>query len=51
MASTHQAQIPLHDLSIQAKHEEILPTLNSSLISIGQLCYNESILTFDKHRA
>ena len=32
MASTHQAQIPLKTLSIQAKHAEIFPNLHSSII-------------------
>ena len=41
MASTHQAQNPLHNLSSQAKHAEILPNLHTSLISIGKLCDNE----------
>ena len=50
MASTHQAQIPLQNLSRQAKHKEIFPTLHSSIISIGQLCDDECIVTFEKHR-
>ena len=50
MASTHQAQIPLKNLSSQAKHAEIFPNLHSSLISIGQLCDDEFIFTFDKHK-
>ena len=50
MASTHQAHIPLKHLSSQAKHAEIFPNLHSSLISIGQLCDNKCIVTFDKHK-
>ena len=50
MASTHKYQIPLQNLSIQATHAEIFPYLHSSLISIGQLCDNECIVTFDKHK-
>ena len=49
IASTHQSQIPLQNLSRQAKYSEIFPTLHSSLISIEQLFYNECIVTFDKH--
>ena len=40
MASTHQAQIQLENLSSQEKHAEIFPNLHSSLISIGKLCDN-----------
>ena len=50
MASTHQSQTPLNHLSSQAKHAEIFPKLHSSLISIGQLCDHECIVTFDKHK-
>ena len=50
MASTHQAQIPLKTLSIQAKHTGIFPKLQSSLISIGQLCDDVFIVNFDKHK-
>ena len=50
MESTHQAQIPLKTLSSQAKHAEIFPNLHSSLISIGQLCDNECMVTFDNHK-
>ena len=50
MASTHQYQTPLKKLSSQAKHAEIFPNLHSSLISIGQLCDDECIVTFDKHK-
>ena len=50
MASTHQGHIPLKNLSIQAKHAEIFPNLYSSLISIEQLCDNECIVTFYKHK-
>ena len=50
LASTHQANIPINHLSSQAKHAEIFPNLHSSLISIGQLCDDESIVTFDKHK-
>ena len=49
MAYTHQAQIPLQNLSSQAKHAEIFPNLHSSIISIRQLYNNECIVTFDKH--
>ena len=49
MSYTHQAQIPLHNLSGKGKYAEIFPTLLSSLISIGKLCDNECIVTFDKH--
>ena len=51
VAYTHHAQISLKHLSSQAKHAEIFPNLNSSLISIGKLCENECIVTFDKHKA
>ena len=50
MAFTHQTQIPLKQLSSQAKHAEIFPNLHSSLISIGQLCDDKCIVTFDKHK-
>ena len=50
LASTYQAHISLQKLSSQAKHTEICPNLHSSLISIGQLCDDECILTFDKHK-
>ena len=50
MTSTHQAQIPLTHLSSQAKYAEIFPNLHSSLISIGQLCDDECIVTFEKHK-
>ena len=50
MASTHQAQIPLKKLSSQAKHAEIFLNLHSSLISIGRLCDDECIVTFDKQK-
>ena len=36
--------------SSQAKYAEIFPNLHSSLISIGQLCEDECIVTFDKHK-
>ena len=50
MTSTHQVHIPLKQLSSQAKHAEIFPNLHYSHISIGQLCGNECIVTFDKHK-
>ena len=50
MASTHQSQIPLKKLSSQAKHAENFLNLHSSLISIGKLCDDECIVTFDKHK-
>ena len=50
MASTHQPYIPLKFLSTQAKHAEIFPNLHSSLISIGQLCDDKCIVTFDNHK-
>ena len=50
MASTQQSQIPLQNLSIQAKHAYISPKIYSSLISIGKLCDNECTVTFEKHR-
>ena len=50
MASTHQSQIRLKKLSSQAKHAEIFPDLHSSLISIGQLCDDRCIVTFDKDK-
>ena len=50
MSSMHQAQIPLQNLSIQAKHAEIFPNLHSSLISIGKLCDNECIITFENQK-
>ena len=50
MASMYQAQIPLQNLSSQEKHAEIFTNLHSSLISIGKLCDDECIVTFDKHK-
>ena len=50
IASTHQSQIPLKHLSSQAKHAEIFPNLHSSLISIGKLCDDKCIVTFDKQK-
>ena len=50
MVSTHQAHIPLQNLSRQAKHAEIFPNLHFSLISIVKLCDYERIVTFDKHK-
>ena len=50
MASTHQDHKPLQNLSSQSKRVEIFPNLPSSLISIGQLCEDECIVTFDKHK-
>ena len=50
MASTHQAHIQLKTLSSQEKYAKIFPNLHSSLISIGQLCDNECIVTFDKQK-
>ena len=50
MESTHQAHIPLQNLSSQAKHAEIFPNLHSSIISIGKLCDNECIFTFEKRK-
>ena len=50
MASTHQYQTPLQNLSSQEKHAEIFPNLHSILISIGELYDNESIVTFDKQK-
>ena len=50
MASTHQSQIPLKKLSIQAKHAEISLNLHSSLLSIGKLYDDGCIVTFDKHK-
>ena len=50
IASTHQSQIPQKQLSSKAKHAEIFPKLHSSLISIGQLCDDECIVTFYKHK-
>ena len=50
MASKHQAQIPRNKLSSQAKNAEIFSNLHSSLIYIGQLCDNEWIVNFDKHK-
>ena len=50
MAFTHQSQIPPNFLSNQAKHAEIFPNLHSSLISIGKLCDDEFIVTFDNHK-
>ena len=41
---------PTKILSSQAKHAEIFPELHSSIISIGQLCDNECMVTFDKHK-
>ena len=41
---------PTKKLSSQAKHAEIFPNLHSSLISIEQLCDDECIVTFDKHK-
>ena len=50
MAYTQQAHIPLENVSRQEKHAEILPNLHFSLISIGQLCDDECIFTFDKQK-
>ena len=50
MAYTHRSQIPLEQLSIQAKHAEIFTKFYSSLISIVQLCDYACIVTFDKHK-
>ena len=50
MAYTHHAQISLKHLSSQAKHAEIFTNLHYSLISIGHLCDDECIVTFDKHK-
>ena len=50
MASTHQAHIPLKYLSSQSKHAEMFPNLHSSLISIGQLCDYECIVTFENYK-
>ena len=44
-----QYQIPLHNLSRQAKNAEIFPALHSSLLSIEKLCEDECIVTFDKY--
>ena len=41
---------PTNFVSSKAKHAEIFPNLHSSLISIGQLCDNDFIVTFDKHK-
>ena len=49
MASTHQSQIPLQNLSIQEKHAYIFTNLHASLISIEKLCDNSCIVTFGKH--
>ena len=48
MASTHQSQITHHNVSKQAKHAKIFPTLHPSLISIGKLRDDECIVTFEK---
>ena len=50
MVFTHQSKIPHKKLSIQATHAEIFPNLHSSLISIGKLCDDECIVTFDNHK-
>ena len=50
MASTQQSQIQLQNVSNEVKHAEISPNLHHSLISIGQLCDDEFIVTFDKHK-
>ena len=50
MASSHQSQIPLRNLSIQAKYAENFPNLHSSIITIGKLCDDEYIVTFDKQK-
>ena len=50
MASTHQAQTPLRDISRQEKQAGIFPTLQSSLISIGKCFGDEFIVTFNKHK-
>ena len=50
MASKHQAQVPLQNLSSQEKHSEIFPNLHCSLISIGKLREDECIVAFDKHK-
>ena len=41
---------PTKKLSIQANHAENSLNFHSSLISIGQLCDNECIVTLDKHK-
>ena len=50
MSSNHKAQITLQNLTIQAKHAEIFPSLHSSLISIKKFFDDECIINFDKHR-
>ena len=50
MASTHQYQIPLQNLSREAYHAEVLPTLHFSLMPIRKLFDYEDIVVFDKHR-
>ena len=50
MVFTHQVHIPLQNLSIQVKNEEIFPNLQSSLISIGQLCDDGCIVAFYNHK-
>ena len=47
MVYTKQDQLPLQNLS---KHAKILHTIHSSLISIDQLCDEECIVAFDKHK-
>ena len=50
MSPTHQYQIPLHNLSRQAKNEKIYPAFKYGFIPIGKFCDGECIITFDKHR-
>ena len=50
MESTQQSQLPLHNLSRQAKYTEMFSTLNSSLISVDKLCDDECIFVFHKHK-
>ena len=50
IASRNQAHIALQNLSSEEKHAEIFSNLHSSLVSIGQLCEYECIVTFDNHR-
>ena len=41
---------PTPEIIKPIKNSEIFPNLHSSLISIGQLCDDECIVTFDKHK-
>jgi len=52
MESTHEAELPIPELPLQARKTHIFPALQeTSLISVGQLCDVGCTATFDKHSA